>query len=76
MTDRAKNYGNNPAFPTGQLKIGDFQGMTRRDLFAAMAMQGLLAQTPCRVLIGEIVKESVQCADALLEELSKTDKTE
>ena len=52
------------------------ENITKRELFAGLAMQGLLAQTPCRVLIGEIVKEAVQCADALLEELSKTDKTE
>jgi len=40
-------------------------GLTKRELFAAMAMQGMLAQDDCSSP-GYIAEESLKCADALL----------
>ena len=78
MTDRAKNYGNNPAFPTGHLKVGDYQGMTRRDLIAAMVLNGYMIGYASEIEIDfkYAARKSVMLTDYLLEELSKTDKTE
>ena len=62
-----------PAFPvTWKDREGDEvveTGLTKREYFAIMAMQGLLAQTPNRVEISVIVKESIDCADELLKQL-------
>lgn len=44
-------------------------GLSRREYFAAMALQGLV--TDKDVLIENAVKISVRCADLLLEELNK-----
>lgn len=47
----------------------EYHGLTKRELFAAMAMQGFLA---CPDETVQIIKQSVIFADALLEELSRT----
>lgn len=55
-----------PAYP-----IEEHIGLTKRELFAAMAMQGLCA---CEKLEGtndKFAHWSVKMADALLEELNK-----
>lgn len=47
-------------------------GLTKRELVAAMAMQGILASEPdfnCQP--SELAKRSIQCADALLANLSE-----
>ena len=70
------------AFPHPQesprLKGEDFIpasfGLTRRELFAAMAMQGLAANTEYPYSLGpnlEGVKDCVAYADALIAELEK-----
>lgn len=47
-------------------------GLTKRELFAAMAMQGALGGTPGRHLCaGVLARDSVAHADALLKELAK-----
>ena len=62
-----------PAFPTlGPLFA---TGLTKRELFAAMAMQGILAN-PCRQTstsetYAEAAIDGVRYADALLAELAK-----
>jgi hypothetical protein len=49
------------------------QGLTKREYFAAMAMQGLLA-TPGNINIYKILaEESVMQANALVEALNNTD---
>lgn len=56
-------------------------GLTRRELFAAMAMQGLSANHEVQVALAQIdgnleewiAKASVQAADALIAELEKSD---
>lgn len=66
------NAGNEPAFPVRKWfkDVDEFHiGLTKRELFAAMAMQSALRlgkDTP------EIVKIAVYVADALLAELEKT----
>jgi len=78
MTERARIYGNNPAFPTGHLKVGDYQGITLRDLFSVVAMGAFLStiRPGNNVDVKDLGIASVACADCLLEELVKTDKYE
>ena len=54
-----------------------FHGLTKREYFAAMAMQGWIAnQQDGYTLHPEtIAMRSAQCADALLAELEKTEKS-
>jgi hypothetical protein len=48
-------------------------GLTKRELFAALAMQGLLANGSR----GDFLKEyAVICADELIEELEKTNEND
>jgi HEPN domain-containing protein len=46
-------------------------GLTKREYFAAMAMQGRLANTELSYDEKEIAEDSVKCADALIEELNR-----
>jgi hypothetical protein len=67
-----------PAFPLpGELGLGltpkEMRGMTLRDWFAGMAMQGLLsARNPLVTNIGGIAEAAYEMADAMLAERSKT----
>jgi hypothetical protein len=49
-------------------------GLTKRELMAAMAMQGILANNLDNPSM--VANDSVRCADALLEELGKTGKVQ
>jgi hypothetical protein len=64
---------NDPAFPIGfDDGITQYFGLTKREYFAAMALQGLLATTITEGKTYEhIANTSVWCADALLAELAK-----
>jgi hypothetical protein len=44
-------------------------GLTKREYFAAMAMQGILANNPSNVF--KVVKDAVETADILIAELNK-----
>ena len=60
-----------PAFPTlGPLFA---TGLTKRELFAAMAMQGLVVDSKAALLECQefVANAAVKCADALLAELAK-----
>ena len=46
-------------------------GLTKREMFAAMAMQGLLSHRPENAFPYEIADAAVEFADALIEELNK-----
>ena len=63
--------GNDAAYPfqvdTGQVT----GGLTKRELFAAMAMQGLLSNNTQEGYWREFAKRAVDAADALIAELSK-----
>ncbi len=75
--------GNKPAYPiltnridglTGSSEIElNAEGMTKREYFAAMAMQGWLSSFGEDQLAGPegVAKFSVKCADALISELAK-----
>jgi hypothetical protein len=66
-----------PAFPL----IGDDghiinAGLTKREYFAAMALQGIIANKDgLDIKIERIVESAVDTADALIEELNKTKTT-
>lgn len=74
--------GNEPAYPamdfnhrgdgTGQLELR-YNGMTKREFFAAMAMQGYMAHqyTPHQNP-EEIAEYALKCADALITALTAT----
>jgi hypothetical protein len=48
-------------------------GLTKREYFAAMAMQGIIANKDgLDIKIERIVESAVDTADALIEELNKT----
>ncbi|MGE8279068.1 MAG: hypothetical protein ACN6O2_01415 [Stenotrophomonas sp.] len=75
---------NEPAYPWGEHGTA-LGGLTKRELIAAMALQGLLSnpggpvqannvsgwQSTTNCSRGDVVNESVQFADALLAELTK-----
>jgi hypothetical protein len=66
MKNKLPTDGNHDAFPCVQ------QGLTKRELFAAMAMQGMLANPELdRINNKEISKASINIANALIEELNK-----
>jgi hypothetical protein len=74
MTEKAKKIGEASAYPeaytntTGE--IHSTEGLTRREYFAAMALQGLhLMQYPDDKDLQATAKAAVKYADALLEEL-------
>jgi len=72
---------NLPAYPTPFLTgqglpeaMGPFDGLTKREYFAAMAMQGMVTHTGTYGLgndPGSMATRAVECADALLVELGK-----
>jgi hypothetical protein len=78
-----KTNGNDPANPTigweltshgDPVSITDQYGLTKREYFAAIAMQGLLADTKDILYpIIQVAKDAVNYADALIEELNKND---
>jgi DNA-binding CsgD family transcriptional regulator len=72
------NNADMPAMPTiaqhGDLMI-DSSGLTKREHFAAMAMQGLLASETIATF-EEFAGSSVQMADALLAELERTQQNQ
>lgn len=61
---------NAPAFPTNAIRSSGFEGLSKREIMAAMVMQKLsFVCTGAGILAG--VKHSVKVADALLTELSR-----
>ena len=48
-----------------------YSGLNKREHFASMAMQGLLASSIVMASCASYAKDAVKCADALLEELLK-----
>jgi hypothetical protein len=64
---------NEPGYPN--IEVPSLKGLTKREYFAAMALQGLLAdyESEC---IEDYSKYAVKLADSLIEELSKTKTNE
>ena len=77
MSDKAKAMGEAPAMPAwefgGQGPEPVHFGLTKRELFAAMAMHGILAgRNPVGILDSvTCAKNALFHADALLKELSR-----
>ena len=62
---------NEPAFPN--IHTPSLKGLTKREYFAAMSLQGIIANKDgLDIKIERIVESSVDTADALIEELNKT----
>ena len=59
---------NQPAFPTDV-----YSGLTKREFFAAHAMQGLLASKR-KFIREEIARDAVIYGDAVIAELDKTEE--
>jgi len=56
----------------GLQTVVEFNGLTKREYFAAMAMQGLLASAKDIIYpIIRVAKDAVDYADALIDELNK-----
>jgi hypothetical protein len=52
-------------------------GLTKREFFAALAMQGMIAGSQgLRITVSEFAKQSVLLADALIAELNKAERPE
>jgi hypothetical protein len=62
--------GNDNAFPSSPEKYEPEFGLTKRELIAAMAMQGLLADPNVRLKPDTMSKWAVDQADALIERLN------
>jgi len=63
-----------PAFPLPQESDNtERQGLTKREYFAGLAMQGMLAYDNRHDISGwdAIAKDAVKCADELLKELEQ-----
>ena len=68
-----------PAFPSAnKLQLGEYSttghaGLTKRELFAAMAMQGMVANERLATQFTDelLAADAVEAADALLIELAK-----
>lgn len=63
-----------PINPVSSKHYSDFRGLTKREYFAAMAMQGLLAEGHDSKFIAVIAKKSCAMADFLIEELNKKEE--
>jgi hypothetical protein len=78
-----KTNGNEPAFSKAAYNDPYFgldasnEGLTKREYFAAIAMQGIITNKDgLDIKIEYIVESAVDAADALIEELSKTKTNE
>lgn len=63
---------NEPAFPRYYGDGTAKDGLTKREWFAGLALQGLFSGMNFSIATPEIAKMSVEAADALLAELEKT----
>lgn len=77
MAISGKELGQQRAFPSSRVeeqvsaKVAYQEGVTKREIFAGLALQGLIAQTPNAISAAELARQAVTCADALCEALAK-----
>lgn len=70
--------GSEPAYPCKAQSFTPERGFTKREVLAAMAMQGLLANSrhfAWRMDAERVAEVAVEHADALLAELAKEERT-
>ena len=75
---RARELGKEPAFPTSSLETAfGYTGLTKRQQFAAMVVQGFCSQqeTPDLPPLSTMAKNAVAHADALLIALAESEVT-
>jgi len=69
------NNADKPAMPLHDDALAGYEGLTKREHFAGLAMQGLLAGGYCieapLMKLNEIPSEAITLADALLKELER-----
>lgn len=65
---KARTFHDDFAFPSDDVT---YQGLTKREYFAAMAMQGLVTKSLSYNTIQDFAKMSVKAANALITELNK-----
>jgi hypothetical protein len=69
-----KTNPNDPASAGNEYDHGSYNpGLSKREYFAAMAMQGLLAGRSKDLSAQTLAKQSIMAADALIDELNLTD---
>lgn len=71
MMDEGKKNGNAPAFPC-EPTTDTWDGLTKREYFAAMAMQAMISKYGIDSISWNM-QQAISCADALLAELAKTE---
>ena len=62
---------NNPTHPNERVFTQGFAGLTKREYFAAMALQGLVSKVNHLTPMEDVAIKAVKAADALIEELNK-----
>lgn len=65
-----------PAYVPDKIELADVahrmqSGLTKREYFAAMALQGLLGAQSISINIKDIASDALLMADALIDELNK-----
>ena len=69
-----KTNKNDSVYPCGYKNANANQmGLSKREYFAVMAMQGLLAGADFNMQLNELVLQSLSCADALIKALNAED---
>ena len=77
MTEKEPAFpGGGPAFPIVDLDLthpeaAKYMGLTKREIFAAMAMQGIISSVPDSLLPADVAEWSKEFADTLIAELEK-----
>jgi hypothetical protein len=69
--NKSKTTADDHAFPR-KLGYGFSEGLSKREYFAAMALQGILSHLTIKVNAEDVTKAAVLVADQLIIELNKT----
>ena len=79
-----ETIGASPSFPPSEKAVSDikagygypeeYMGLTKREYFAAMAMQGFASIEVTDMPFKSIAQDSVRMADALITELNKSEE--
>lgn len=70
-------HGSQPAFPSSRVeehvsaKLAYHEGVTKREIYAALALQGVLGGNRDEISVAVAARQAVVCADALCDALAK-----